>query len=245
MEHRDMENMPASPEDVNTESEEKEVVREEATAGDATTGNTDIKNETAEEEEEKESFGKVFWEYVRMVASIVIIVLLLQNFVYINARIPSESMQNTVMVGDRILGNRLAYRFGEPERYDIVIFRFPDDESKLFIKRVIGMPGDTITIEEDGIYINDSEEPLSEDFCPEQPDYSMMIGCTWTVPEDCYFMLGDNRNHSGDSRFWNNPFVAKKKILAKAGLRYWPLNKISLLEHGDPSYYEPEGANAE
>ncbi len=194
-----------------------------------------------EEKEEKESFKKVFWEYVRMIAVVAVVVLLLQNFVFINARIPSASMENTVMTGDRIFGNRLVYTFGDPERYDIVIFRYPDDESKLFIKRVIGLPGETVTIREDGIYINDSEEPLSEDFCPETPDYTQWIGQSWTIPDDCYFMLGDNRNNSGDSRYWNNPFVSRKKILAKASFRYWPLNEISLLNGDSDLYYEPEG----
>ncbi len=196
-------------------------------------------------EAEEKNTGKVFWEYVRLIASVVIVVLLLQNFVFINARIPSASMENTVMTGDRIFGNRLAYTFGEPERYDIAIFRFPDDESRLYIKRVIGLPGETVTIREDGIYINDSAEPLSEDFCPEKADYTQWIGQSWTVPEDCYFMLGDNRNNSGDSRYWNNPFVARKKVLAKAGLRYWPLNQITMLGREDASLYEPEGAKAE
>lgn len=193
-----------------------------------------------DKEENKETLKQVFWEYVRMIATVLIVVLLLQSFVFINARIPSASMEQTVMTGDRIFGNRLAYTFGEPERYDIAIFRYPDDERKLFIKRVIGLPGDTVTIQEDGIYINDSKEPLAEDFCPEDPDYSRWIGQSWTVPEGCYFMLGDNRNNSGDSRYWNNPFVARKKILAKAGIRYWPLNQISVLDHAQPSYFEPE-----
>lgn len=199
------------------------------------------KKEDSQPEEEKESLKKVFWEYVRMIASVVIVVFLLQTFVFVNARIPSGSMEKTVMTGDRVYGNRLAYTFGEPERYDIAIFRYPDDESKLFIKRVIGLPGETVTILEDGIHINGDEKPLTESFCPEIPDYSPWIGQSWTIPEGSYFMLGDNRNHSGDSRYWNNPFVAKKKILAKAGLRYWPLNKISIVGRDDPSFYEPGG----
>lgn len=199
------------------------------------------KKENKSEESKEESAKKVFWEYVRMMVSVVVVVLLLQTFVFINARIPSASMENTVMTGDRIFGNRLAYTFGEPERYDIAIFRFPDDEQKLFIKRVIGLPGETVTIREDGIYINDAEEPLSEDFCPEKADYTQWIGSSWIVPEGSYFMMGDNRNHSDDSRYWNNPFVSGEKILAKAGFRYWPLSQISMIEHADRSYYEPEG----
>ncbi|MDO4489778.1 MAG: signal peptidase I [Lachnospiraceae bacterium] len=196
-------------------------------------------------QEEQPGTKAVIWEYVRMIAGVVIVVLLLQNFVFINARIPSASMQNTVMVGDRVFGNRLAYTFGEPERYDIAIFRYPDDERKLFIKRVIGMPGDTVTIKADGIYINGSDTPLSEEFCPEQPDYTPWIGMSWQVPDDCYFMLGDNRNNSGDSRYWLNPFVEKDKVLAKAAVRYWPLNQISVLKGAEESYFEPEGAMEE
>ncbi len=149
-------------------------------------------------------------------------------------------MEQTIMTGERIFGNRLAYKFENPERYDIVIFKYPDDESKIYIKRIIGLPGETVTIQEDGVYINDSKLPLSEDFCPETPIYSPWAGRSWTVPEGCYFMMGDNRNNSADSRYWENPYVAKEKILAKAGLRFWPLNKISFMKHGLDSYYYPE-----
>lgn len=86
-------------------------------------------------------FWKELLEYVKMIIIVVVAVLLINNFLLINAKIPSESMENTIMTGDRIFGNRLAYTFGEPERFDIVIFKFPDDESQLFIKRVIGLPG--------------------------------------------------------------------------------------------------------
>lgn len=130
------------------------------------------------------------------------------------------------MTGDQIFGNRLAYVKSDPQRYDIVIFYYPDDEKQKFIKRVIGLPGETVTIRDGKVYINDSTEPLRDDFCPETPvgDFG-----PYEVPEGCYFMLGDNRNVSKDSRYWLNPYVEKDKIIGKAFLRYWPLNKISLL----------------
>ena len=101
------------------------------------------------------------------------------------------------------------------------------DEKQKFIKRVIGLPGETVTIRDGKVYINDSTEPLRDDFCPETPvgDFG-----PYEVPEGCYFMLGDNRNVSKDSRYWLNPYVEKDKIIGKAFLRYWPLNKISLIE---------------
>lgn len=139
-------------------------------------------------------------------------------------------MEPTIMTGDHIFGNRLAYKTKDPERFDIVIFKYPDDESRLFIKRVIGLPGDTIDIRNGDVYVNGSETPLPDDYCAE-PDSTDTGYLTFpiTVPDDCYFMLGDNRLYSKDSRYWNNTFVEKDKILGKAFLRYWPLNKICRL----------------
>ncbi|AWY98412.1 MAG: signal peptidase I [Blautia sp.] len=165
------------------------------------------------------SLWKELWEYVKMILFVVIVVLIVDNFLLINAVIPSESMEETIMTGDRIFGNRLAYLFEEPERFDIVIFKYPDDESQRFIKRVIGLPGETVEIREGKVYIDGSETPLDDSFTPETPvgDYG-----PYTVPEGCYFMLGDNRNNSKDSRMWDNPYVKKEKILGKAVLRYFP-----------------------
>ena len=164
-------------------------------------------------------FWKELLEYVKMIIIVVVAVLLINNFLLINAKIPSESMENTIMTGDRIFGNRLAYTFGEPERFDIVIFKFPDDESQLFIKRVIGLPGETVEIRDGKVYIDGSHTPLDDSFTPETPvgDYG-----PYEVPEDCYFMLGDNRNYSKDSRFWQNTYVEEDKILGKAVLKYFP-----------------------
>ena len=167
----------------------------------------------------KKSLWKELWEYVKMILFVVIVVLVVDNFLLINAVIPSESMENTIMTGDRIFGNRLAYLFDDPERFDIVIFKYPDDESQRFIKRVIGLPGETVEIREGKVYINGSDTPLDDSFTPETP-----VGHfgPYTVPEGCYFMLGDNRNNSRDSRMWDNPYVKKEKILGKAVLRYFP-----------------------
>ena len=104
-----------------------------------------------------------------------------------------------------------------------MIFKFPDDESKLYIKRVIGLPGDTVVIVDGKVYINGSSEPLDDSFCPEEPLGNFG---PYSVPEGSYFMLGDNRNYSADSRFWQNTFVKREKILGKAVLRYWPLSEF-------------------
>ena len=169
------------------------------------------------------SIWKEFMEYLKMIIFVVIVVLIVNNFLLINAKIPSESMEQTIMTGDRVFGNRLAYLFDKPERFDIVIFKYPDHEKELFIKRIIGMPGETVEIRDGKVYIDGAKEPLDDSFTPEEPlgDYGPYV-----VPEDSYFMLGDNRNYSKDSRYWNNPYVAEDKILGKAVLRYFPGIKL-------------------
>ena len=169
------------------------------------------------------SVWKEFMEYLKMIIFVVIVVLIVNNFLLINAKIPSESMEQTIMTGDRVFGNRLAYLFDKPKRFDIVIFKYPDHEKELFIKRIIGMPGETVEIRDGKVYIDGAKEPLDDSFTPEEPlgDYGPYV-----VPEDSYFMLGDNRNYSNDSRFWNNPYVAEDKILGKAVLRYFPGIKL-------------------
>lgn len=176
------------------------------------------------------------WDYVKMIIIVVVIVLFVNNFVLINAKIPSESMENTIMTGDRVFGFRLAYginadifgnhisrKMKDPERFDIIIFKYPDDESQLFIKRLIGLPGETVEIRDGKVYINGAQKPLDDSFVPETPrgDYGPYV-----VPENSYFMLGDNRENSRDSRFWDNTFVTFDQIVGKAIVRYFPSIKM-------------------
>ena len=174
---------------------------------------------------------KEVFEWIFSIAIGVIIAVLINRFVLINARVPSASMENNIMTGDRLFGYRVAYVNEEVERGDIVIFKFPDDESQLFIKRVIGLPNETVTIIDGKVYIDDNKEPLYEPYLAQE-----MVGTfgPYEVPENCYFMLGDNRNYSRDSRFWENTYVSKDKILGKALFRYFP--KISTIENANPTY---------
>ena len=186
-----------------------------------------MKNEKETPKNEQNSIGREIWEYVRIVLIVVGAVTLVNQFLIINAVIPSGSMETTIMEGDRIFGNRLAYLNSDPERFDIIIFKYPDDETKTFIKRVIGLPGETVEIRDGKVYINGSAEPLDDSFCPEMPtgDFGPYV-----VPEDSYFVMGDNRENSHDSRYWVNTYVERSAIMGKAVLRYWPLNKISILK---------------
>ena len=166
-------------------------------------------------------FSFLFSEVLSLVKIVVIAVvfaLVFTNFIIINAEVPSGSMRDTIWEGDRLFGFRLAYKFSEPKRGDIIIFKFPDDETQNYVKRVIGLPNDIVQIKNGRVYINGEE--LDE---PYIKDYILDDGETYTyiVPEDSYFMLGDNRNNSKDSRYWVNTFVKKEKIVAKVVVRYY------------------------
>ena len=158
--------------------------------------------------------------WVQIIVVAAVIAFILNNFLIANSRVPTGSMENTIMAGDRVIGSRLSYRFGEPKRGDVIIFRWPDDEKVLVVKRIIGMPGDKVTVRDGKVYLNDSETPLEESYIKEP-----MVAespKSFTVPEGAYFCMGDNRNESMDARYWKNPYVYKNKILAKVLFRYWP-----------------------
>ena len=158
----------------------------------------------------------------------VILALLLKTLVFANAVVPSGSMLSTIEIGDRIVASRLAYITNDPQRYDVVIFKYPDDERQNYVKRIIGLPGETVEIKDGTVYVtqtNGKTIQLRDDFityCTPVGDYG-----PYKVPEDSYFMMGDNRNDSEDSRFWDHKFVKKKKIVGKVVFCYYPsIHKI-------------------
>ena len=157
------------------------------------------------------------WDYVKMIIIVVVVVLVVNNVVLINAKIPSESMENTIMTGDRYFGLRISYLFEEPQRQDIIVFKFPDDESRVFVKRIIGIPGDIVEIKNDTVYVNG--EQLEEPYLKEP--MSLGQNMVFEVPADSYFVMGDNRNISNDARYWNNTYVKKEQIIGKAIVKYY------------------------
>lgn len=169
---------------------------------------------------EEGGWKREVWEWIKIIVSAAAIALFLNSCVIANSKIPSGSMETTIMTGDRVIGSRLSYKFGDPERGDIVIFKFPDNEEIYYVKRIIGMPGDTVDIVDGQVYLNGSKEPLEEPYIREPmiPEAPMHF----EVPEDSYLMLGDNRNYSSDARRWKNTYVKRDKIIAKVLFRYFP-----------------------
>ena len=178
-------------------------------------------------EKKKGSFLKELLQWAAAIALAAAVAIIADNFLIVNAQIPSGSMEATIMPGDRIIRKRLSYPFSDPQRLDVIIFRYPDDESQLFIKRIIGLPGETVEIIDGRIYIDGSDEPL-EDVETKEPTAGTFG--PYKVPEDSYFVMGDNRNNSLDSRFWTNTFVSRDEILGKAVFRYWPITEIKLIK---------------
>ncbi len=150
----------------------------------------------------------------------------IQSFVARSYYIPSGSMLPTLQINDRLIVDKLSYRFSNPVRGDIVVF---DPPAKLgfkdaFIKRVIGLPGDRVEVKNGKVYVND--KALSEKYVEEAPSYtwsSTSLTPDGIVPEGHYLVLGDNRNNSYDGHYWG--FIPKDRIVGKAVVRFWPIDR--------------------
>ncbi len=180
-------------------------------------------------DEDKVDWKKEIVSFALTILITLVVVIILKNYIIINAEVPTGSMENTIMPDDNILGYRLAYLNEGPERGDVIFFYFPDDETQKYVKRVVGLPGEKVTIEEGKIYINDSKIPLDEPYLKEE--WTRGTGpYVFEIPEDSYLCLGDNRNRSADAREWNNPYVAREKIIGKAIFTYFPIERWGLVE---------------
>lgn len=155
---------------------------------------------------------------------------LIVQFVGQRTQVVGSSMENTLSDGDNLIVDKITYRFHEPERFDIIVFPFQYEKNTYYIKRIIGMPGEKIRIDAEGtIYINGKE--LTEYYGKEVIKDAGAAATEIELGEEEYFVMGDNRNNSTDSR---DPIVGnihKKDILGRAWLRIWPLHKFELLKH--------------
>ena len=172
---------------------------------------------------------KIFTDNARLVTVALAIALFVRFFIAEPRYIPSPSMMPTLAVGDRLLVEKVSYRLHSPHRGDIVVFEPPPQlqeygysARQAFIKRVIGLPGETVEVSQGKVFIN--SQPLAESYIFAAPEYEMPAV---RIPADSLFVMGDNRNDSNDSHVWG--FLPAKNAIGQAAFRFWPLDKIGFV----------------
>lgn len=182
----------------------------------------------SEEQHGTEGLGRVILSYVVWVAAVVLLSYLLIHFVAQRTDVNGSSMYPTLENRDQLICDKLTYRFKDPERFDIVIFPYQYADKTYFIKRIIGLPGETVRIDEDGnIYING--EILDEDYGYETIQYAGLAAEEIRLGDDEYFVMGDNRNNSEDSRFPDVGNIKRDDIIGRALCRIYPFTKFGML----------------
>ena len=167
-----------------------------------------------------------FLIYVGIVVGITFFII---TFVGQRTYVSGSSMENTLSHGDNLIVDKITYRFSDPKRYDIIVFPFRHEENVYYIKRIIGLPGETIQIQDGSIYING--EILSESYGREVMKSAGLAEDPITLGEGEYFVLGDNRNDSMDSRDPGVSTIHRDEIIGRAWVRIWPLDEIGVLKH--------------
>ncbi len=176
-------------------------------------------------------FKAIVKEYVESIVIALILALIVRTFVVQAFKIPTGSMRPTLIEGDRILVNKFIYFFTSPKRGDVIVFKSPEDRRKDFIKRLIGLPKETVEISNGGILINGEllkeAKFIQERFYYNRGEYGQE-GKKIEIPEGFYFVLGDNSISSRDSRYWG--FLSQKSVIGKAFLIYWPITRIRIIK---------------
>lgn len=167
--------------------------------------------------------------FLLYVAVVVGITFLIIHYVGQRTYVSGSSMENTLSDGDNLIVDKITYRFSDPKRYDIIVFPYQYEDNTYFIKRIIGLPGETVQIVDGTIYING--EVLDESYGREVMKNSGMAADPITLGDDEYFVLGDNRNDSTDSRDPSVGKIKRNQIIGRAWVRIWPLSKIGILRH--------------
>ncbi len=163
---------------------------------------------------------------------VVCLTYLLITYVGQRTEVNGESMEATLSDGDNLIVDKISYRFRDPQRFDIIVFPFQYRENTFYIKRIIGLPGETVQIGEDGtIYINGEvlQEPYGREVI--RPENIGIAKDPIVLGEDEYFVMGDNRNNSSDSRTEIVGNIHRSDIIGRAWMRIWPLDKFGILKH--------------
>jgi len=164
-------------------------------------------------------------EWIQAILIAIVVSMIIRVFLFETTLVYGKSMESTLHDRDRVIINKLVYRFNLPSRGDIVVFKNPENMEENYVKRVIGLPGDTIEIVDGEVYVNDEvlDEPYINE--PTKGDFSKVV-----VPSGTIFVMGDNRNYSQDSRNPSVGFVPIENVIGKAQLRIWPLDDWTIFK---------------
>lgn len=173
----------------------------------------------------RELFGWVL--YILIVVGLTYLIL---TYVGQRTRVSGHSMETTLSDGDNLIVDKLSYRFGDPKRYDIIVFPYKYKENTYYIKRIIGLPGETVQVTDGYAYI-DGELLESDVYGAEIMDNSGIAGEPLTLDEDEYFVLGDNRNNSSDSRDPSVGILTREDLLGRTWIRIYPFDKMGVIKH--------------
>ncbi len=174
----------------------------------------------------------ILGELLSWIVYIVIVVILslgIITFVGQRTKVSGHSMETTLSDGDNLIVDKISYRFRDPERFEIIVFPFQYEEHTYYIKRIIGLPGETVQVIDGYVYING--EMLDENYGLEVMDDPGIAAEPITLGEDEYFVLGDNRNHSSDSRDPSVGVLHRDDIMGRAWIRIWPFDKFGVIKH--------------
>lgn len=167
--------------------------------------------------------------WLAMIAVVVAATYLVVTFVGQRTQVSGESMETTLSDGDHLIVDKISYRFRDPERYDIVVFPYRLEENTYYIKRIIGLPGETVQIVDGEVYIDG--KLLGEHYGNEPMENAGLAADPITLGDDEYFVLGDNRNNSQDSRVSNVGVLHRDELLGRAWIRIWPFDKFGVIKH--------------
>ena len=179
--------------------------------------------------EQERSIIRELLGWIVYILIIVGLTYLIVTFVGQRTRVSGSSMETTLSDGDQLIVDKISYRFRDPKRYDIVVFPYQYEEDTYYIKRIIGLPGETVQVGGGKVYING--EVLDEHYGNEEMLNPGIAEEPVTLGEDEYFVLGDNRNHSQDSRDPSVGAVHRKDLLGRAWIRIWPFDKFGVIKH--------------
>ena len=188
-----------------------------------------MRQEELEEQGKSKSTAREVLDWIRYIGIVLILSWLIVTFVGVRTVVDGQSMEPTLQDGNNLIVDKLSYRFRDPKRYEIIVFPYKYEENTYYIKRIIGLPGETVQVKNGEVYIDG--EILGEDYGAEAMEDAGIASEPIELGTDEYFVLGDNRNHSSDSRDPSVGVLRREDLIGRAWIRIYPFEEMGLVVH--------------